>query len=239
MSQAIIIPERFNGPLDSANGGYVCGVVSAMIEGDAEVTLRSPPPLETPLQVERGADGSVEILDDDTLVATGRSITFDPPVLPAIPSWDQAAAASQHYLGHERHEYATCFSCGPERDDGLGIFPGPTEMESVAATWIPDGSLPNRDGILPTPIVWAALDCPGAWATVRNLTKGQIVLGRMAAVVSQPIEIGRRYVAIAWSLATQGRKSFAATAIIDDTGEVVGSARQTWISLDRGEPQAG
>ena len=112
-------------------------------------------------------------------------------------------------------------------------------MESVAAPWIPDGSLPNRDGILSTPIVWAALDCPGAWATVRNLTEGQVVLGRMAAVVSQPIEIGRRYVAIAWNLASQGRKFFAATAVIDDAGEVVGSARQTWILLDRGEPQTG
>ena len=229
MSQAIIIPGRFNGPEASANGGYTCGVVATFIDGDAEVTLRSPPPLDTPLEVNRTADG-IEVLDGSTLVATGRSTSFDPPVLPATPSWEEAETASRHYLGHLRHEFPTCFSCGTNRDDGLHIFPGPTESGLVASPWTPDASLPNNDGALTTPIVWAALDCPGAWADARDLTEHPVVLGRMAAVVIEPIEIDRRYVVIAWKLAEEGRKSFAATALIDDSGEVVGSARQVWIS---------
>lgn len=238
MSQGIIIPGRFNGPEESANGGYTCGLVASLIDGDTEVTLRAPPPLDTPLEVNRTPDG-VEILDGDMLVATGRSTSFDPPVLPATPSWEEAEAASQHYLGHRRHEFPTCFTCGTERDDGLQIFPGPTDSGLVASPWSPEASLPNHDGVLAAPIVWAALDCPGAWADARDLTENPVVLGRMAAVVSAPIEVGRRYVVIAWNLAEDGRKSFAATALVDDGGNVVGSARQTWISLDRGDPQAG
>jgi len=226
MSQGIIIPGRFNGPEESANGGYTCGLVASLIDGDTEVTLRSPPPLDTPLEVNRTPDG-VEILDGDMLVATGRSTSFDPPVLPATPSWEEAEAASQHYLGHRRHEFPTCFTCGTERDDGLQSFPGPTDSGLVASPWSPEASLPNHDGVVAAPIVWAALDCPGAWADARE------VLGRMAAVVSAPIEVGRRYVVIAWNLAEDGRKSFAATALIDDGGNVVGSARQTWISTRR------
>lgn len=232
MSQSIIIPSRFNGPDESANGGYTCGVVATFIDGDAEVTLRSPPPLDTPLEAIPTADG-VEILDGSTPVATGRSIAFDPPVLPATPSWEEANTASRHYLGHRRHQFPTCFSCGTERDDGLRIFPGPTGSGLVASPWTPDSSLPNNDGVLASPVVWAAIDCPGAWADARDLTEDPVVLGRMAAVVFEPIEIGRRYVVIAWKLSEDGRKSFAATALIDDAGKVVGSARQTWISTRR------
>ncbi len=101
----------------------------------------------------------------------------------------------------------------------------------MAAPWIPDAGLPNAAGILAGPIVWAALDCAGAWATIRSVTEDQVLLGRMAAVVSVPIEIGRHYVAIAWKLGQEGRKTFAATALIDEAGTTMATARQTWISL--------
>ncbi len=229
--EVLTIPSRFNGPVGSANGGYACGAVSEWIEGEAEVTLRTPPPLGTPLRVERDEHGSIEVTDGDTLVATARRIVFDPPEVPAIPTWDEAEAASLRYLGHRRHEFPTCFTCGTERDDGLRIFPGPTDSGLVASPWIPDASLPNDGGVLATPLVWAALDCPGAWADARDLAENPVVLGRMAAVVSRPIEVERRYVAIAWNLSESGRKSHAATALIDDSGTVVATANQTWISL--------
>ena len=227
---SITIPQRFNGPRDSGNGGYACGLVASLIDGDAEATLRSPPPLDVALEVARTSDG-VEVLDGDTLVATGRSISFEPPTVPATPSWDEAEVASQDFLGNRRHEFPTCFTCGPDRDDGLRIFPGLTTSGLVASPWMPDASLPNDNGVLATPVVWAALDCPGAWAGARDLTEDPVVLGRMSAVVSMPIEIGQRYVAIAWKLGEEGRKSFAITALIDDSGEAVATSRQTWISL--------
>ena len=43
------IDPRFNGPPGSGNGGYTCGLVAGLLGGPAEVTLRLPPPLGTPL----------------------------------------------------------------------------------------------------------------------------------------------------------------------------------------------
>src|SRR5688572_22334228 len=52
---SVVIPRRFNGPEDGANGGYGCGVFSGLVDGPAEVSLRSPIPLDTRMTVERGA----------------------------------------------------------------------------------------------------------------------------------------------------------------------------------------
>src|SRR4051794_26153021 len=45
----LVLDPRFNGPPGSANGGYACGAVGELVDGPAEVTLRSPPPLGAPL----------------------------------------------------------------------------------------------------------------------------------------------------------------------------------------------
>lgn len=230
LSATVVIPGRFNGPANSANGGYACGLVASLIEDDVEVTLRSPPPLDVEMDVAR-VPGGVDVLDGNTLIATARHLTFEQPEMPAMPSWDEVVAASERYLGHTRHEFPTCFTCGPDRDDGLRIFPGPTHSGQVAAPWIPRASLPNHEGGVATPIVWAALDCPGAWVEARDLLEDPVVLGRMAAIVTRPIRIGQRYMAVAWGLGGEGRKSFAATALVDESGAVVATARQTWITV--------
>src|SRR6266487_5469322 len=71
MTGPLVIAPRFCGPPDSGNGGYVCGLVAARVDGLAEVTLRRPPPLATAMTVERDDDGSVRVLDGHTLVAEG------------------------------------------------------------------------------------------------------------------------------------------------------------------------
>jgi hypothetical protein len=72
VAESISIPRRFNGPLENGNGGYCSGVVASFIEGAAEVSLRRPVPLETPLDVVRETDGSVHVLDSGVLVAEAR-----------------------------------------------------------------------------------------------------------------------------------------------------------------------
>ncbi len=228
--ETITIGGRFNGPEASANGGYACGMVAALVDGVAEVTLRRPPPLATPLEVRRD-EGAVSVWDEEALVAEGRPIAYADPEMPTPPSWEEADRATRGYLGYERHEFPTCFTCGPQRDDGLAIFAGPAGNGMVAAPWMPDASLPGEGGMVAEPIVWAALDCPGAWADARDLTENPVVLGRMAAVVHQPIEIGHPYVAIGRLLSEEGRKSYAATALVDESGTTVATARQVWISL--------
>ena len=68
MSEQVVIARRFNGPPDSAHGGYACAVAAQFLDWSAEVTLRRPPPLEQPLEVQRDDDGSVSLLEGDALV---------------------------------------------------------------------------------------------------------------------------------------------------------------------------
>jgi hypothetical protein len=229
LSGMLIIPSRFNGPPGSGNGGFACGLVSQLIDGLAEVTLRSPPPLDTEMDVAH-VPGGIEVLDGNTLVATARQI--DPWALsyPDPPSLEAARAAREHYRGHTVHEFPTCFTCGPDREDGIGIFPGPVGGGVVASSWTADESLPSHAGFLATEVVWAALDCPGAWATAR-IEEGAIVLGRMAAVIMHPVEVGAEYVSYGWTDHEEGRKTFAGTAIADAEGRVLAVAKQTWIAV--------
>ena len=219
----IVIARRFRGPAESANGGYACGRLAAFVDGPAEVTLRLPPPLERPLRVER-EDGRVLLLDADALVAEARpaEVEVEPP---EPPSFEEARGAELP-RGDETSPFPECFVCGRERGDGLRIFPGAWNG-GVAATWTP-----GADPCAPE-LVWAALDCPGAYAAMGGTVRGEPVLGRLAARVDALPHPGERCVVIGWPLGHDGRKLFPGTALFGEDGRVLGVARATWI-LPRG-----
>lgn len=226
-----VIDRRYRGPEESGNGGYTCGMVAGFVEGTAEVTLRKPPPLDRYLDV-RTVAGGIDVYDGKTLIAEGRSVTWEPLEVPEPPTLAEAAAAKERYTGYHRHAFPTCFVCGTERDDGLQIHAGPVEGREVWATpFRPDPSLPGAPGRLETEIVWSALDCPGAWAVERALQDRPVVLGRMAASIERRVLSTGEYVAIGWPLGAEGRKLFSGTALFDGDGTLYGSARQIWIVL--------
>lgn len=228
----LVLPARFNGPPGSANGGYACGEIAALVGDGAEVTLRLPPPLDTPIRVET-VEGVTRVYDGDRLVAEARMVDWDLEV-PPPPTMDEAADASSRYAGFDHHEFATCFACGTDRDDGLHLWTGWVEgRQMVASPWIAPEDAPLVDGSLAPGIVWAALDCPGAWVTARDLVTTPVVLGRMAARVMVPLAPDRPYLSYAWRLGEDGRKSYAGTAIADEEGNVLAYARQTWITVAR------
>ena len=164
------IAPRFNGPPGSGNGGYTCGLIASLIGDGAEVTLRQPPPLDTPLAVSV-VDGITLVHHGEVLIAEGRLVAWDLEV-PTPPTMDEAAEAATRYVGFDHHEFPTCFTCGIDRDDGLEIWPGKVAgSELVASPWAaPDGVAPFG-GDLPPEIVWAALDCPGAWVSARHVDR--------------------------------------------------------------------
>jgi hypothetical protein len=215
------IPARYNGPPESANGGYACGLLAGELGGEAEVTLRVPPPLERELVVVR-AEGRAELRDGETLVAEAERAAVDVDV-PAAVSVEDAVEASTAYAGFREHAYETCFSCGPAREDGLGIYAGPVEGREglVAAPWTP------RADVTPE-VVWAALDCPGGWA-VDDFQREGVLLGRMAARVDRLPEPGRAHVVLGWRVGEEGRKRYAGSALLTADGEVLARARSTWI----------
>jgi hypothetical protein len=214
---AIVIDSRFRGPDDSGNGGYTCGVIAREHGGEElEVTLRLPPPLDEWLRLD--ADGRV--WDDHALVAEVRegAVELEPP---APVSWDEAVAAQAPDLDSP---FPHCFVCGHARADGLHIHAGAVEgRDVVAAPWqvAPDTVGPE--------FVWAALDCPGAYAT-GVLGRGTIVLGRLTARVERVPEAGERCVVVGWPLESEGRKHGAGTALFTDAGELLGLARALWIA---------
>ncbi|MCC3326800.1 hypothetical protein [Nocardia abscessus] len=141
------IPRRFNGPPDSGNGGYVAGLLAEQRdEATATVILRSPPPLETPLDVRED-----RLYDRDTLIAESKSGGLERDAPHAVPFAD-AVAASRGYTSIEM--FASCFVCGSGRADGLRIEPGRVDAARVAAPWVPDETVPlgaapavGRDGL--------------------------------------------------------------------------------------------
>jgi len=214
------IPARYSGPDGSANGGYACGRVAAFVDAPVvEVTLRAPPPLETPLSVER-EDGVLRVRAGPTLVAEARPGTLE--LVPPRVSPAEAAAAETRYPGFDEHEFPRCFVCGPLREpgDGLRIFPGEVRPGVVAATWAARDVAPE--------IVWAAIDCPGAFATGAP-DRGGAVLGRMTARLDRLPAEGEACIVVGWSLGEDGRKLHAATALLGADGEPCAVARQVWI----------
>jgi hypothetical protein len=219
----MIIPRRYNGPPESANGGYTCGLVAGLLGGTAEVTLRRPPPLERELDVALELDGTeVELRDGDAVVAEGRVVEWELEV-PEPVSVEEAEAASRRYAGFEAHAYETCFTCGPARDDGLGVFAGPVEGRPgvVAAPWTPTGEVPPE-------IVWAALDCPSGWA-VDDFQREGVLLGRMAAHLLRLPGKGEPHVVLGWRVGAEGRKRYAGSAIFTAGAQLVASSRSTWL----------
>src|SRR5215467_10613301 len=108
--QSITIDRRYRSPPASANGGYVCGLVANAMGGSGEITLRAPPPLGQPLEVVRDADGSVELRNGQTLLATGRSARLDAMEIPAV-SFAEAedAARRSPYSDQSKHLLPGCF----------------------------------------------------------------------------------------------------------------------------------
>jgi len=217
----ITFPRHFRGPLTSANGGYASGRLASFVDAEeVEVTLRLPPPLDRPLAVVSDGDG-VRLLDGEALVAEARPASLDVDA-PAPVSLDVAEVARDKNAGGWSSEFNECFVCGV-RDDGLELRVGPiTGREPLHASPI---TLPEA---LPE-IVWAAIDCPGAYA-VGAEGRGDIVLGRMTARVDRVPQVGEQCVVASWPLGEDGRKLFAGTALFAADGELLALAQQVWIA---------
>jgi len=232
---AIRIAERFMGPPGSGQGGYTCGLVAAEIGVPvAEVSLRSPPPLERELAVLRSGD-VVAVMDGETLVAEGRPATLELEV-PEPVDVDVATAASKagERLWTAEHPFGTCFVCGPGREpgDGYRLVPGelPGRPGTFAAVWTPDESV-AEDGAVRRECVWAALDCPTAAPVTPFGTGMTAVLARLTARLDAPVSPGEPHVVVSWGLGVEGRKRHGAAALFTAAGELLAESRALWIEL--------
>lgn len=224
----LLVPARFNGPAGSGNGGWSAGALAAYVDatgGPVEVTLRQPPPLDTPMEVVDD-DGTLTAVHGGAPALTARRAPTAPDGVEGVAP-EQAREAATRYPGLARHPFPTCFTCGTERaeGDGLRIFPGPVAdldgRPRVAATWVATDT--------DLPVVWAALDCAGAWAA--DMEERMMVLGRMTAEVLRTPVAGEEHVVVGLARGSEGRKHHTATTVLDPRGEVVGRAEQVWIEV--------
>ena len=160
----ISISSRFNGPLESGNGGYSAGLFATRVEGPAAVSLRSPVPLDTPLEVVREGE-TVRFLDGETLVAEASPANPPAAEVPAVISVAGARAASARYIAPSDGLFSRCFVCGRVRDDSLGVFAGRIgDGDIVATPWTPPPWAAGPDGSVAPELVAAVLDCPTYFA---------------------------------------------------------------------------
>jgi len=119
----VLIPRRFNGPPASANGGYTCGLIARYVGGPADVSLRSPPPLDTALELERTDEGKLRLWHREVLVAEGSAADppdVEPPVRPTVAQAREAQRRHPWLDRGGRHPFNACYVCGATRHDGLG-----------------------------------------------------------------------------------------------------------------------
>lgn len=231
----ISIAQQFRGPPNSGNGGYVCGVIARDIEGPATSVLRARVPLDIDLDLRR-EDGVMQLTDGQGAMV-GTATPGDRALLPTPPeppSMRDARAAGERYLGLDRPIHPTCFTCGPERceGDGLRVFPGQIEGAAaghVACVWTPHMDFADPRGLVPTEVVWAALDCPGFFAWVAKAGRHGALLGTMTGEVMRRPRASHEYIVMAWPLERQGRKETAGVALFAMNGELLARAHQVWI----------
>lgn len=235
MSESLSIPTRFNGPLESGNGGYCAGVAAGFLEGPAEVSLRRPVPLDAPLDVVSEKDGTVQVLDGEALVVEARSAPELEVELPAPVSPHEAHLAAAGYRGLSDGLFSRCFVCGRAREDAFGVFAGAVDgRQLVASPWTPPSWTADATGRVLPQFVWAVLDCPTYFAVYMSGELGMSVLARLTARIDAPVVAGEEHVVIAWPIETDGRKRHAGSAVLSPDGEALAVAHALLI-----EPREG
>jgi hypothetical protein len=251
VQETIVVEERFRGPPRSGNGGYVCGAFGELLtRGDhalpgkraAQITLRSPIPLDTPMEVRRGHE-SLGIHHGDTLIAEGRLVELVLDV-PPMPGFDEAHAVRGRSPAYARNAsralpdkigfHPLCFCCGVEHEDGLHVTAAPLRNgEIVAAAWQTQARWADAAGNVPPRFLWTALDCPGQFAFYAGGIRTGM-LGQLAARIEHPLRAGERCVVTGWRIGVEGRRHYAGTAIFDAAGKLCAYAKAIWVGRREG-----
>lgn len=229
--RAVTFSPCHRGPDGMANGGWVAGTLAGLLPGaPVTVTLRSPAPLDQPLNVVW--DGSTVRLREGAHVvaeATRQGTVWSPP---APASLADARRAQTRFAGLDEHPFPGCYVCGTERgDDALRIFPGPVAGRPgvVAAPWAPREHLAADDGRIDERALWAALDCPTGWAHFRP--GGVAVLGRLTGQVLRRPAPDEPCAVVARRSGREGRKLWAASAVYGADGSLLAAGSATWVDL--------
>jgi hypothetical protein len=231
MTATIVVPGRFNGPRESGNGGYTAGVIAAHLGGPVEVSLRSPVPLDQPLELRRDDAGTLRALHGETLIAEARTLPDLDLSVPAPISVEEARRAAENYRAPVDGVFSKCFVCGRAREDSFGVFAGRVEGRALVATpWTPPAWTADDGGTEVRPeFVWAALDCPTYFASHLEGELTLSMLVRQRAELLAPVPPDTEHVVTAWPISIDGRKRLAGAAVLSADGEKLAIAEALMI----------
>jgi hypothetical protein len=241
----VTVPSRFNGPPASGQGGYSSGVLAAHLAGPAAVSLRRPIPLDQELEVRiekddakgvgNGAGRGISEASARAFDSAGELIAEAGPAPPLAPwnaplvSLEAAHRAKNRFTPPAGGTFDRCFVCGRARHDGFGVLAGPVEgTDLVAAPWTPPRWSADSDGIVLPEFVWATLDCPGYFA-IHHADLMLAFLARQQTEVHTPVRAGVEHIVVGRPLKRDGRKGFAASAILDADGALLAQSEQLLI----------
>ena len=220
MTVTVRIDPRFHGPPGSGNGGYTCGVLAALVGEPAEVTLRSPPPLDVAMSFRDGT-----LLHGEHVVAEARRVDALELELPADgpPTLAAAVQAAAGYVGASRSTPSRrASSAGRCARRATASASSPARSETAASRL--RGRRASRA---------ASSSGPRSTARVRSrrATKAaaRCSSGASSARSRACPRTGRTASSSGGRSARDGRKRYAGTAVFSAEGEVLARARATWI----------
>jgi hypothetical protein len=229
MATPFRIPHRFNGPPGVANGGLAAGFIARAVGERVTVRLHKPIPLEADLTITE-ADGRWLVHQGELLIATAMPADAIGLTPPHVPTHDEAVAARARFPGLENPRFSGCFVCGAGRSDGLGVHSGVlVQPGMVAAPWTPAPEFVDAQGTVRPEILWAALDCPGFYATFQD--GRYALLGELSVQSDGPVAADACDVVVGWTIDQQGRKRRAGTALFDRHGACRARGIATWIEV--------
>ena len=217
-----------------AFGGYLAGVlaVAARSQRSTKVTFLAPAPLGRALAVQPAGEQTM-LREGDTLLARLEPGTA-PDGPPRLPEWAEAQACTAEFLDGAEITHPDCFGCGPARPPGTGlrVFTGlSARNDLVIAAWTPPEEMCRR-GQLPTELVWAALDCPGAWARRRLGARDHpAVTASLTVDLRRPVRHHDQIVVVGWLIHSDHRKTWVGSSLISIDGRVQATAEALWIDI--------
>ncbi|MCU1678682.1 MAG: hypothetical protein JWM93_3440 [Frankiales bacterium] len=230
----LIISSTRQGPPGIANGGWLAGLLAGAA-GDGRsgtTTLRRPTPVGVELTVGGTPEAGTVLTLGDQVLADHVAGVADIEMPPAV-AWHEAVALAPSYVGLVRHPFPGCMVCGSARDEGdaLCLRPGRLTADVVATPWIPAPWTDDGTGRAALPAVWAALDCPSAWAI--DDEGRAVVLGRITARIDAAPAVGGKHVVVGWVRErTSRRVAQCGSALYDEKGAVLAVASSTWFAVD-------
>ena len=230
----IRIPERFQGPTGSGQGGWTAWHLAHHADGPVTVSLRAPIPLDRDLDVVHDGESMALV----TAEAPDTPIMIASPLAPDVPSTtpvrvaDARVARSRFPATDDDHPVPFCFSCGLQADS-MRVHAGPLGDGRYAADWTVPAWAVAEDRV--DAALWAAIDCTAAWYACTDGDVSVAFTVQLEVEIIRPIEPEATYALVSWpgsgGREWDGRKRSAAAAAFDESGEMVAWSRSLWVRV--------